>query len=106
MNTFWSIPYFVWALGCLLIAVAYFIFIPKEAESVNLPLKGRFIVKYAHSIVWLLLAFSCILANDGQAIARFVALMGLFTYLIFIITFIKIKVKDKKSKVSHLSKNH
>lgn len=56
MNRFFGLPYFVWLTGCIVIAIVYFIFVPKEATATNLSSIQRFILKYAHSIVWVLLA--------------------------------------------------
>lgn len=99
MNTFWGIPYFVWLAVCIFIAIAYFIFLPKEVRSVNLSAKNRFIISYAHSMVWLLFALACFMANyQNFARAQFTALIALFTYLLFIVTFIKLKIKEKNEK--------
>ena len=82
-----------------MIAFAYFIFVPKIANSMNLSFKDRFIIKYAHSIVWLLLAVACVFANyENFATAQLVALAALFTYLIFIITSIKLRTREKNRK--------
>ncbi len=102
MNTLWGVPYFGWLAACLLIAVAYWVFVPKEVYSPNAYFLERIVVKYAHSLVWLLLGLACIIANyQRQEVAKLIALAALVTYLVFIGTLLKVKAKDKTEKASH-----
>lgn len=94
MNKFLGVPYFVWFTICILIAVLYFIFVPKKEAVAESPLLTQFIIKYAHSIVWLLLAIACLAANYNWKIsAKYISLTALLTYLIFIITFFSVNGK-------------
>jgi len=78
----------------MLIAIAYFIFTPKKEAVADSPLVIQFIIKYAHSMVWLLLAIACLAANYNWKIsAKYISLTALVTYMIFIITFFSVSSK-------------
>ncbi len=97
MNELFGLPYFVWFLVCLTIAVVYIIFYPKQANSANVSKVERLILKYAHSTVWLLLALACILANYKiDEAASVVPFISLIVYIVFVVTLIKLQFKNKR----------
>ena len=85
---FLNIPWPIWGLGALVIAGVFAVFVPR-ADKVNaLQGVGFVIVRWFHSLVWLLLALSFFLrAVENETISRLAnplaALAGL-TYLVYI----------------------
>lgn len=102
MNNGWyNIPWYVYAIGCAIIAILYLI-IP-VAPYKNYLWDGRslmqVILRWFHSIVWILLAAACLyLQVNGEAgmeIAKQIALVGLGCYLIYLAVFVRSKQKNK-----------
>jgi hypothetical protein len=96
METFWGVSYFVWLIICIAIAVLYLFVVPKAAQDPHNGIRERWILKYMHSLVWMLLAFSCILANYKLSVgARMMSLSALVSYILFMFTMIKVKMKKR-----------
>ncbi len=94
MNTLWGVPYFVWLIICLVIAFIYLIFFPKEAIRVSTSPAERVILRYAHALVWFLLAMACVFANyNHMAAVHFTAFSSLIVYLAFVTSLIRVKFK-------------
>lgn len=97
----WGVSYHIWAFVCLAIATLYFFVLPKTARSPQLKQPARFILRYAHSLVWILLAGGAFLAHSGQeAEGKIAALAGLAVYIIFMSTLAvsRIRIHSKKSE--------
>ncbi len=83
-NRFLGIPLLFWGAGCLLVALAFVFVAPKEHLADASALRG-FVLRWFHSLVWVLLAASCFIRAAGGAsgLANQVAFGGLIAYLIF-----------------------
>ena len=98
MEEFWGVPYFVWVIVCLTIATLYYFFAPKQSKNPTLSVMSRRILKYFHSLVWILLAIASLLANfKFNSMAKLIALLSLGVYLVFMITLVRAKTGEKKS---------
>ena len=89
---FLNIPFPVWGVGALVIAGIFAVFVPR-AEKVNALQGMRFvIVRWFHSLVWLLLALSFSLRavqNETlNGLANPVAALAGLTYLIYMVTMV------------------
>lgn len=84
-NTFLGISFFVWGGVCLVVAAIWAIFSPSRAVS---SAGAYFILRWFHSLVWLLLALSCFVRgfSPGAGLANLLALAALGMYVVFIAT--------------------
>ena len=66
-NTLFGIPLVFWGMGCLAIAVAYYRIWPQPGPKRSLPRTQwqHIVLRYFHSLVWVLLAAGCFLAGAG-----------------------------------------
>ncbi len=95
MTTLWGVSYLAWMAECLVIALVYLFVIPKSARLTHLKLPVRLILRYAHSLVWILLAAASLLAFTGyEDIGRIAAVAGFIVYLVFIGTLVVTRIKE------------
>jgi len=91
-STFLGLPLQTWGILCLAVAVAYLFKWPKPKPGSTGPPRTalvHIIVRWFHSVVWLLLALACFLwASGPSTIANALALAALIVYLIFLATLI------------------
>ncbi|MEZ4670100.1 MAG: hypothetical protein R3E39_19520 [Anaerolineae bacterium] len=90
-GSFLNIPFAVWGMGALVIAGIFVMFVPR-ADVVNKLHGTRFvIVRWFHSLVWLLLALSFFvrgMENESiSGLANPLAALAGITYLIYMSTF-------------------
>lgn len=93
LSVFLGISFMAWGFICLLIAVVYMIFYPhpgNETQSGS-DRKWRYLIlRWFHSLVWLLLGLSCFMWGDyipgGTVLANILALFSLLIYLTFMVT--------------------
>lgn len=90
-NSLLGIPLPILSLVCLGIAAAYYFVWPKPKTGQTRTRVQHLILRYAHSLVWVLLAAACLLwAGDNQsALASLLGLSALGTYVLFMITLFK-----------------
>lgn len=87
MPTFLGIPYWLWAILCLVLAVVWALVWPREQA---MALSGiQFVVlRWFHALAWLLLALAALLASSptlhNTAVPRTVALAALPVYFFFL----------------------
>jgi sterol desaturase/sphingolipid hydroxylase (fatty acid hydroxylase superfamily) len=97
-ETFLGFPLQAWGILSLAIAVAYFIKWPKpRPDRVSPPRSAlaHIILRWFHSLVWLLLALACILwASGPSAAATALAVAALIVYLIFLATLLADRARD------------
>jgi hypothetical protein len=63
---------------------------PKPREDASLPRWAAIVLRYFHSLVWLLLAATCFLwGAAGPVIARPFALLAGVFYVVFIVVYLK-----------------
>jgi hypothetical protein len=93
LAVFLGISLMAWGFICLLIAAIYMIFYPhpKKVTHTDSYRKGRYVIlRWFHSIVWLLLGISCFMWGDyipGKTVlANILALLSLLIYVIFVVT--------------------
>ena len=90
-----GVPLLVWGCLCLLVAGIYLVYSPGLGDTGRLnsnPAWRYLVLRWFHSIVWLLLALSCFIWGEyiagGAALANVLAIVSLVIYVIFILTFI------------------
>ena len=101
METGWfNISWFWYALVCLFIAIMYLIFpIPpyKEFDWARISELKHFVLRYFHSVVWMLLMIACIYmqftGSGGVKGGKMIAFSGLVFYLIYLAVFALEKLK-------------
>ena len=85
----------VWGFICLSIAVLYLAFYPHSKNEIlsGSSHKWRYLIlRWFHSIVWLLLALSCFMWGEyipgRTALANILALLSLLFYLTFMVALV------------------
>ena len=91
VNDFLGIPLPIVGLICLVIAVFYYFIWPKPRGNAPRPQWAQIVLRYAHSLVWVLLACACFLwAGDRQSgAASVLSFLALPTYIVFMVTFVR-----------------
>lgn len=96
LAVFLGISLVVWGFICLLIAALYMVFYPRPKRATQTGLSGRwrpFILRWFHSIVWLLLGLSCLMWGEyipGKTVlANILALVALLIYMTFMVTLVR-----------------
>lgn len=91
---FLGVSLLIWGCLCLVVALLYLFLSPHLIRGRQSSYaKWRFLVlRWFHSLVWLLLALSCFLWGEhlsgGAVLANVLALIALAIYLVFIVAFI------------------
>lgn len=92
---FLNIPWLVWSALALVIAAVFVFFVPGAEKLKTVKGWPYFIARWFHSLVWLLLALSFAmraLSNETiRGLADPVAALGGITYLIYIITLLRVQ---------------
>lgn len=91
MNTgFLNIPFVVWGGLALVVAVIFALFTPYQAALGAATGVSFLILRWGHSLVWVLIAVQFFLRAAGRpewnGIANLIGAAGGITYLIFIVT--------------------
>lgn len=85
-----GIPYTLWGIAGLAMAMLWVFIWPRKA-NVKPNCLAFYILRWFHTLTWLLLAAAAWIAGfnilGGKATAQLVAFLGLITYLIFITMF-------------------
>ena len=89
-NSFLGIPLTLISLLCLGVAGAYYFIWPKPKPGQSRTPTRHWILRYGHSLVWVLLAIACFMwaADSHSGFANILALAALGTYLLFMLTFV------------------
>ena len=85
-----GIPWYVYGAGCLLVALGYGFFVIDPARGynwANQPLWRLLILRWFHSLVWVLLGLACLVMQltGGQATtwAKGLGVAGLLVYMLY-----------------------
>lgn len=96
-NTLFGIPLAFWGIGCLAIAVVYYQIWPMPNPKRIRPRSTwqHLVLRYAHSLVWILLAAGCFLAGGGYgALGLALAFAALPAYAIFLVVVVQDRQRD------------
>jgi len=99
---FLGVSYLTWGVVCLLVAGIYVVVFPSRKDLSGNSSKWRyFVLRWFHSLVWLLLAVSFFMWGDlipgGDLSASISALIALMVYLIFISTFVITRIGRREA---------
>jgi hypothetical protein len=87
--TFLSIPYYVWAFLCLIVALIYAVLWPRPKVGQQRAIWQHLVLRWFHSLVWILLAAACFMwatwLPGNDRLAQRLAVGGLLTYVVFMI---------------------
>ena len=100
-NTLLGIPLIFWGLGCGAVAVAYYRIWPQPSPKRSQPRTQwqHIVLRYFHSLVWILLAAGCFLAGAGYNIGLWVAALALPVYILFLVML----VQDRNRELADLA---
>lgn len=90
---FFDISWWIWGGLALIVGLVYIFFVPK-AKLVAATKGMQFVIlRWFHSLVWLILAISCFMRANQFMIewANPVALSGGVLYLIFLVAFVRLR---------------
>ena len=97
-ETFLGFPLQTWGILCLAVAVAYFFKWPKPKPDRTGPPRNtlvHIILRWFHSVVWLLLGLACFLwASGPSSAANAVAVAALIVYAVFLVTLLRDRARD------------
>lgn len=89
-----GIPYLVWGWSGLVMATLWIFIWPKKAEVTKNSLQ-YFILRWFHTLVWLLLSAAGFMSGldilGGKATAQTMSLLALIAYMIFMATVVTTK---------------
>jgi hypothetical protein len=100
-NTLLGIPLVFWGIGCLAIAVAYYRIWPQPGlkRSQARTQWQHIVLRYFHSLVWVLLAAGCFLAGAGYNIGLWIAASALPVYIVFLV----MVIQDRNRELADLT---
>ncbi|MBP1467128.1 hypothetical protein EYB53_015550 [Candidatus Chloroploca sp. M-50] len=82
-----NLPFVVWAMMCLAVALLYVFIWPRDRVADAAPLRF-FLVRWSHSLAWVLLSAMCLMKATGNATlagwGNVVGLLALPVYLAFL----------------------
>ena len=87
MKGFLNVPWFVWAALALVVAGIYAFVWPQKAMTASTGFRF-FVLRWGHSLTWLLLALNFLLRGVSQSwngVANLIALTGGLMYILFIV---------------------
>lgn len=92
MSNFLGISWWLWAaIGSAIVALAYVFIVPNSEKVLATTGLQFFIVRWFHSIVWVLLGISCLMRlSENETLLNWanpVAALGGITYLVYIVSF-------------------
>lgn len=96
-NTLFGIPLVFWGLGCLAVAAAYYRLWPQPSPKRTQPRTGsqHFVLRYGHTLVWLLLAAGCFLAGAGYVpVGLGLAFASLPVYIVFLVMLLQDRQRE------------
>lgn len=91
-NSFLGLHFGVWAAASLIIAVVYYFVWPRPVNNINSRPMGRHIIlRYFHSLVWVLMAGSFVLRlafsdQAGETLGDVTAMLAFAIYMVFLVT--------------------
>lgn len=95
-STLWGLPMYLFGFFCLILALIYAVQWPK-AMGRERPLITHLIIRWGHSLVWLLLAAACFLWYVGSnPLGNQLAANAMIVYVIFIIVMLRDRREEKK----------
>lgn len=98
-NGFLGIPFLVWGIVCLGIAVVYFFAWPKpKAGDPPRSIWAQFVLRWFHPLVWIVLAVVCFLLASGISnLVEPLALAALLMYAVFVITLARERISRRRA---------
>uniref|UniRef100_A0A7C1JZF5 Uncharacterized protein n=1 Tax=Caldilinea aerophila TaxID=133453 RepID=A0A7C1JZF5_9CHLR len=98
-----GVPLIFWGLLCLAIAIAYYFFWPRPGPKRLTPrtLREHIVLRYFHSLVWVLLALGAFLGALGAgATGRWMALLAIPVYIIFLVYVVRDRNKEEAARAA------
>lgn len=84
-----TIPWWVWGLGALVVAAVFAFVWPHSPATAELPAIQQVVLRWGHSVVWVLLALFCFLRGWGVGWANIPAVLAGLIYAVFVFTTIQ-----------------
>lgn len=100
-ETLFGIPLIFWGVLCLGVAIAYYFIWPQPGPKRLAPRTQRehIVLRYFHSLVWVLLAFGCFLGAAGYgALGWWVAALGIPVYVVFLYYVVHDRNKEEAAR--------
>ena len=95
-NTLMGLPVEFWTIICFSVAVAFYNFWPRPPRTATEPRTWlqQFVLRWFHSLTWASLGLACLcLKYVSVTAAQVVAVLGLASYIIFMVFFVREKLR-------------
>lgn len=105
-ETLLGVPLVFWGAISLAIGAAYYYVWPKPDLRRVSPrtVREHVVLRYFHSLVWVLIAAGCFLGAAGLGdIGRWVALLGIPVYVIFLVYVVRDRRKEDAARAAQRS---
>lgn len=102
-ETLLGVPLVFWGVLCLAIAAAYYFIWPQPGPKRLAPrsVREHVVLRYFHTLVWVLLAAGCFLAAAGLGeFGRWLALLGIPVYVIFLVYVVRDRHKEDAARAA------
>ena len=102
-QTLFGVPLLFWGVLCLAIAAAYYYVWPQPGPKRLAPrtVREHVVLRYFHSLVWVLLAAGCFLGGAGLGeLGRWIALLGIPVYIVFLIYVVRDRNKEEAARAA------
>ena len=102
-ETLLGVPLVFWGVLCLAVAAAYYYVWPQPGPKRFAPrtVREHLVLRYFHSLVWVLLAIGCFLGAAGAGeLGRWVALLGIPVYAVFLVYVVRDRKKEDDARAA------
>ena len=102
-QTLFGVPLLFWGVLCLAIAAAYYYVWPQPGPKRLAPrsMSEHVVLRYFHSLVWVLLAAGCFLGSAGMGeLGRWIALLGIPVYIVFLVYVVRDRNKEEAARAA------
>lgn len=100
-NTFLGLPLLIWGGVCFGVAAVFLFVQPRSRSGPSVPPRApwmRFVLRWFHTIVWLILGLACFLwASGASPVADVFAQSAFVLYLVFILVLLAVRKPRRPS---------
>ncbi len=105
-ETLLGVPLVFWGGISLAIGIAYYFVWPKPElrRASARTMRDHVVLRYFHSLVWVLIAIGCFLGSAGYGdIGRWFALLGIPVYILFLVYVVRDRRKEDAARAAQRS---
>ena len=93
-STLMGLPVEMWAMLCFVVAGAYTIYWPRPPRTGERTAWQQFVLRWFHALTWAWIGLAALaMKYIGVTVAQTFGVLGLVTYLVFMIVFVREKMR-------------